>query len=84
VTAPGQEVDFVSRFFAPKYGILEDSVTGSAHCALAPYWGVRLGTTMLKAKQLSKRGGEVRCEVHGHRVMLSGRAVTFMEAEFVI
>ena len=84
VTAPGQEVDFVSRFFAPKYGIPEDPVTGSAHCALAPYWAVRLGTTKLKAKQLSKRGGEVLCELHGNRVMLSGRAVTFMEAEFAI
>ena len=84
VTAPGQEGDFVSRFFAPKYGIPEDPVTGSAHCALAPYWAARLGTTTLKAKQLSKRGGEVLCEVHGNRVMLSGRAVTFMEAECAI
>ena len=84
VTAPGQEVDFVSRFFAPKYGIPEDPVTGSAHCALAPYWALRLGTTTLKAKQLSKRGGEVWCELHGNRVMLCGRAVTFLEAEFAI
>lgn len=84
VTAPGQGVDFVSRFFAPKYGILEDPVTGSAHCELAPYWSARLGTTTLQAKQLSKRGGEVLCEVKGNRVMLSGRAVTFMEAEFAL
>jgi PhzF family phenazine biosynthesis protein len=84
VTAPGQEVDFVSRFFAPKYGIPEDPVTGSAHCALAPYWAARLGKTRLQARQLSKRGGEVLCELHGHRVMLSGRAVTFMEAECAI
>jgi PhzF family phenazine biosynthesis protein len=84
VTAPGQEVDFVSRFFAPKYGIPEDPVTGSAHCALAPYWAARLGKTRLQAKQLSKRGGEVLCEVNGNRVMLSGRAVTFMEAECTI
>jgi len=84
VTAPGQEGDFVSRFFAPKYGIPEDPVTGSAHCALAPYWAARLGTTKLKAQQLSKRGGEVLCELHGHRVLLSGRAVTFMEAALTI
>lgn len=84
VTAPGQEVDFVSRFFAPKYGIPEDPVTGSAHCALAPYWATRLGTTTLQARQLSKRGGEVLCEVQGNRVMLSGRAVTFMEAACVL
>ena len=84
VTAPGQGGEFVSRFFAPKYGIPEDPVTGSAHCKLAPYWAERLGTTKLKAKQLSKRGGEVLCELHGHRVMLSGRAVTFMEAEGTI
>jgi PhzF family phenazine biosynthesis protein len=79
-TARGKEVDFVSRFFAPKYGIPEDPVTGSAHCELAPYWSVRLGKTDLKARQLSKRGGEIRCRVTGDRVLLSGHAVTFMEA----
>lgn len=84
ITAPGQEADFVSRFFAPKYGIPEDPVTGSAHCELAPYWAAQLGKAKLKAQQLSKRGGEVLCEVNGNRVMLSGRAVTFMEAELNI
>jgi len=81
VTAPGQDVDFVSRFFVPRYGIPEDPVTGSSHCELAPYWAGRLGRTKLRARQVSKRGGELLCEVKGDRVMLSGRAVTFMEAE---
>jgi PhzF family phenazine biosynthesis protein len=79
-TARGEEADFVSRFFAPKYGIPEDPVTGSAHCELAPYWSVRLGKSDLKARQLSKRGGEIRCRVTGERVHLIGHAVTFMEA----
>ncbi len=82
VTAPGsQGVDFVSRFFAPKYGIPEDPVTGSAHCMLAPYWAGRLGKTRLQARQLSARGGEVGCELRGDRVLLLGRAVTYMTAE---
>lgn len=81
VTAPGIDVDFVSRFFAPNIGIPEDPVTGSAHCELAPYWRTRLGKTVLHARQLSRRGGERKCEVHGNRVTLTGHAVTFMEAE---
>jgi PhzF family phenazine biosynthesis protein len=81
VTAPGMEVDFVSRFFAPKFGIPEDPVTGSAHCALAPYWANKLGKRILSAKQVSRRGGNIICEVKADRVLLSGCAVTFMEAE---
>lgn len=81
VTAPGTDVDFVSRFFAPKFGILEDPVTGSAHCELAPYWANKLGKNILNAKQVSKRGGNITCEVQADRVILSGGAVTFMEAE---
>jgi len=81
VTAPGVKHDFVSRFFAPKYGIPEDPVTGSAHCELAPYWAARLGKTILQARQVSKRGGDVLCESRGGRVTLTGRAVLFMEAE---
>lgn len=77
-TAPGNEVDFVSRFFAPNYGITEDPVTGSAHCALTPYWSERLGRTALTARQLSKRGGELRCRHLGNRTEISGRAVGFM------
>jgi PhzF family phenazine biosynthesis protein len=81
VTAPGQEADFVSRFFAPKLGIPEDPVTGSAHCMLAPYWAGRLGRHVLNARQVSRRGGEIGCELRGGRVLLAGRAVTFMTAE---
>lgn len=81
VTAPGMDVDFVSRFFAPKLGINEDPVTGSTHCGLAPYWGTRLGKNALSAKQISKRGGRIECELRHDRVALSGHAVTFMEAD---
>lgn len=81
VSAPGDEVDFVSRFFAPKYGIPEDPVTGSAHCVLTPYWAERLGKTTLSARQVSKRGGHVGCVLQGERVVLSGSAVTVMEGE---
>ena len=83
VTAPGDVVDFVSRFFAPKYGVAEDPVTGSAHCQLAPYWFARLGRATLSARQISKRGGSVRCEVKSGRVLLSGQAVTIMKGEFI-
>jgi len=81
VTAPGSYVDFVSRFFAPKYGIPEDPVTGSAHCELAPYWARKFGRNTLCAKQVSKRGGNITCEVKAERVLLSGHAVIFMEAD---
>ncbi len=84
VTAPGRDVDFVSRFFAPKYGIAEDPVTGSAHSELAPYWAKKLGKKTLEAKQVSQRGGHIVCEVRADRVLLSGKAVTFMEAEIVM
>jgi len=84
VTAPGRELDFVSRFFAPKLGIPEDPVTGSAHCALAPYWAKRLGKDVLRAAQLSRRGGRVDCECVADRVVLRGTAVTFMEAEIIV
>jgi PhzF family phenazine biosynthesis protein len=81
VTARGDRADFVSRFFAPKYGIPEDPVTGSAHCELTPYWAAKLGKTRLQARQVSRRGGDVACELHGERVTLAGRAVLFMEAD---
>ena len=80
-TAPGDEVDFVSRFFAPRYGILEDPVTGSAHCELIPYWAERLGRTKMLARQISKRGGTIYCEYMGERVKIGGRALTFMRGE---
>lgn len=79
VTAPGDGVDFVSRFFAPAMGINEDPATGSAHTALIPYWSARLGKKDLQAIQVSHRGGTMRCEDHGDRVKIGGKAVTFME-----
>jgi PhzF family phenazine biosynthesis protein len=79
VTARGTDADFVSRYFAPSYGIPEDPVTGSAHCALAPYWANRLGKSTLHARQLSERGGELWCEVRGDRVFLKGKAVVTLE-----
>ena len=78
-TAPGREVDFVSRFFAPAKGVPEDPVTGSAHCTLIPYWSKRLGKKKLHANQVSPRGGELWCEDRGKRVTISGKAVRFFE-----
>jgi PhzF family phenazine biosynthesis protein len=84
VTAPGNKVDFVSRFFAPKVGINEDPVTGSAHTLLIPFWAKRLGKEKLKAKQISKRVGELDCELKGDRVWIGGQAVTYMIGEIEI
>lgn len=84
VTAPGDEVDFVSRFFAPNEGIPEDPVTGSAHCSLAPYWAARLGKTTLRARQVSRRGGELECTLLGDRVKIAGRAVRYLEGTIEI
>ncbi len=77
VTAPGESVDFVSRYFAPGAGIAEDPVTGSAHCSLTPYWVERLDKNPLEAEQVSKRGGRLKCELKGDRVSISGRAVLY-------
>lgn len=79
VTAKSDKVDFVSRFFAPKIGVDEDPVTGSAHCALAPYWSKELGKVELHAYQLSDRGGELFCKAKGNRVLISGKAITYLE-----
>lgn len=79
VTAPGDQVDFVSRFFGAAFGIREDPVTGSAHCALTPYWSKRLGKDMLSARQISARGGELVCEQRGERVVMRGRAAFYLE-----
>jgi PhzF family phenazine biosynthesis protein len=82
VTAPadeGSDADFVSRFFAPRVGVDEDPVTGSAHCALAPFWSQRLGKTALVGAQLSPRGGRIAVELRGERVLLRGRAVTVLD-----
>ncbi len=78
VTAPGDDVDFVSRFFAPRQGIPEDPVTGSAHCTLTPYWAQRLGKKSLHGRQVSARGGEVWCTDCGDRVKIAGNAVKFL------
>jgi predicted PhzF superfamily epimerase YddE/YHI9 len=81
VTAPGISVDFVSRAFFPKIGIEEDPVTGSTHCALAPYWSARLGKMKLAARQLSERGGELYCVVQVDSVLLSGHAKLLARGE---
>jgi PhzF family phenazine biosynthesis protein len=85
VTAPGAGgVDFVSRFFAPTLGIPEDPVTGSAHCALIPYWAERLGKTELRAQQVSPRGGELWCKHRGDRVDIAGAAVRYLHGMITV
>ena len=78
------DIDFVSRFFAPREGIPEDPVTGSAHCTLIPYWAERLGKNHMVARQVSARGGTVYCELKGNRVEIAGKAVTYAEGTFNI
>lgn len=78
VTAPGNDCDFVSRFFAPNVGINEDPVTGSAHSTLIPFWHKKLDKTRMIAKQLSARGGTLFCEYLGDRVNISGKAVCYL------
>ncbi|WP_288131494.1 PhzF family phenazine biosynthesis protein [Microbulbifer sp.] len=80
-TAPGNDCDFVSRFFAPAIGIDEDPVTGSAHTLLVPFWAEKLDRTALQAKQISSRGGELDCELNGERVIMRGRAVTYLRGQ---
>jgi PhzF family phenazine biosynthesis protein len=77
----GRNCDFVSRFFGPRVGIDEDPVTGSAHCALAPFWAARLGKSTLQARQISERGGEMTVQVLGERVELRGRCATIFQGE---
>lgn len=84
VTAPGKDVDFVSRFFAPGAGIPEDPVTGSAHCNLIPYWAKALRKNKLHAYQISSRKGELWCELQGERVLMSGKAVTYLKGEIYV
>ena len=84
VTAPGEQADFVSRFFAPRAGIDEDPVTGSAHCMLTPYWAERLGKTHLHAQQLSARGGDLWCEPQGERVLISGHGALYLEGSIEV
>jgi predicted PhzF superfamily epimerase YddE/YHI9 len=84
VTARGKDADFVSRYFAPSYGIPEDPVTGSTHCSLAPYWAKRLGRTSLHARQASRRGGELWCEMAGNRILIKGKAVLTLQGSLLI
>lgn len=84
VTARGNDVDFVSRFFAPGVGINEDPVTGSAHTTLIPYWANRLGKTEMTAWQLSARGGQLWCTLSGNRVLIAGKAVTYLRGEIEV
>lgn len=85
-TAPGKDCDFVSRVFAPKVGVPEDPVTGSAHCSMIPYWAERLGKSEMVAKQLSRRGGELECTLKtgGKWVTVGGRAVTYLAGELTV
>jgi PhzF family phenazine biosynthesis protein len=78
VSAPGDAVDFVSRFFAPRAGVPEDPVTGSAHSTLIPSWAARLGQPKLSARQVSARGGELVCELRGDRVRIGGRVAPYL------
>ncbi|MGH9511721.1 MAG: PhzF family phenazine biosynthesis protein [Terriglobales bacterium] len=84
VTAPGGESDFVSRYFVPSYGIPEDSVTGSTHSSLVPYWSKRLNKGKLHARQLSKRSGDLWCELKKDRVTLKGKAVLYLTGSISI
>ncbi|MCQ4111598.1 PhzF family phenazine biosynthesis protein [Aeromonas sp. JL9] len=85
VTAPSSrpEDDFVSRYFAPWVGVEEDPVTGSNHCALMPFWAERLGKQQLRARQLSSRGGDLRLELQGERVLMAGLALTLWQGEWL-
>ncbi len=84
VSAKGTDCDFVSRFFIPNVGIPEDPVTGSSHTELIPFWSERLSKTELTARQLSRRGGYLKCRDLGERVLISGKAVTYLEGELLV
>jgi PhzF family phenazine biosynthesis protein len=84
ITAKGKEVDFVSRFFAPRVGVPEDPVTGSSHCTLIPYWAAKFGKNELTARQVSRRGGELFCEHRGDRVSIAGNAALYLKGSINI
>lgn len=84
ITAAGEKVDFVSRFFGPQSGVPEDPVTGSAHTTLAPFWGKRLGKSALTAIQVSRRQGHLVCRLKGDRVEISGKAITYLTGELTL
>jgi PhzF family phenazine biosynthesis protein len=83
-TSDSDHCDFVSRFFAPRSGVAEDPVTGSAHCALVPYWSQLLGKSELHARQISQRGGELFCQNRGERVRIAGNAVLYLHGEIFV
>jgi predicted PhzF superfamily epimerase YddE/YHI9 len=84
VTAPGKDCDFASRFFAPDAGIPEDPATGSSHCTLMPYWAERLGRNRLHARQVSRRGGELWCELAGDRVRIAGQGALYLRGRITV
>jgi predicted PhzF superfamily epimerase YddE/YHI9 len=84
ITAPGKDCDFVSRFFCAGDGVDEDPVTGSTHSMLIPYWAKRLGKNQMLARQLSERGGTLRCELLGDRVHIGGQAKTYMQGKIFV
>lgn len=84
VSAKGSDCDFVSRFFIPNFGIPEDPVTGSSHTELIPFWSERLSKSELTARQLSRRGGYLKCRDMGERVLISGKAVAYLEGELLL
>jgi len=84
ITAKSSRYDFIARFFAPKYGIAEDPVTGSAYTQLAPYWASKIGSKRFSVKQVSSRGGELTCEIVDDRVLISGKAIKYLEGKINI
>ena len=85
ITAPGDgEYDFVSRFFSPGEAVWEDPVTGSAHTMLIPFWSAKLGKSKMLARQISARGGDIRCELKGDRVLMAGQAVTWLQGRILL
>jgi len=84
ITAPGNDSDCATRYFAPSYGIPEDPVTGSIHCALVPYWAKRLHKTDIYARQVSRRGGELFCRDNGDRIEIAGHAVKYLEGSITV
>ncbi len=84
VTAPGHDVDFVSRYFAPNHGVDEDPVTGSNHSLLTPYWSERLGQKSLTARQVSPRGGQLWCRNQGDRVEIAGYVAEYLEGTITV
>lgn len=84
VTAPGDRYDFVSRFFCPGESVPEDPVTGSTHSMLIPYWSDKLGKTTLQARQISARGGDLRCALQGDRVLIGGQATLYLKGKIFL